>query len=971
MKKLMCLLGLVCCVFLGVSLDSRAGEAVPEAKPLIQYAIETWSTRHGLPHNSVNRITQSNDGYIWLATWEGPVRFNGREFTIYDDFHVTALAESGVYDITKDETSDAVYVGGPRGGVSRYLDGQWHGLPRASDFVYETLSTPNGELWVAVADGAVYRYFPDNTFRVYGIEQGITADIAHRIYLGPSGGIWLGGSDGIYRYDADTDGFTHFASFPAEFVRAILELDDGRIIAASDSGLFVSEPHHDAFVPWPADIQGVITSLLQDRYGHIWFGTFDRGLGRISPGTVDYLDVSQGLPNQHILDIFEDREGNIWVSSHGGLVQLRDALFNTFSMTQGLVGNFVRTVQEDHDGYIWVGTNAGLNRLARGQILPVSDDLRLEGQSVLSLFPHTDGRMYVGTYVSGLLQVTDGQVTAQFDRGRGLPFSEIRGLYALPDSNRLFAGTPGGVVEFETEQGDIRYVRTYTQEDGLVANFISGLAYDHGTLWVISTYGLSRMFQVDGAWQAETVDLSRFSSAMTLFAVYVGDQFTYFSSDRGLLIYQRDRDKWFWLNRENGLPFEKYFSVAEDQDKHLWIGGSRGILRLSREAIQSFISDETALVSPMLFTESDGLLSHQVNSGGPSSILDSRNRMWFATAMGASYIVPGDVLNSGLEPPPVVIERARTDFEALGQGERLPPSTSRLEFQYAGLGFRMSSQIEYQVRLIGFDADWVSRGRALAAEYTALPPGQYTFSVRARYPGGEWSEPAELPFEIEAHYWQQMWFYLLLTVLLSFMVVGVMKWRVRYLEQARETLQAQVAEKTRELESLAREDSLTGLANRRAFDEVLRHQYKKAERSNEPLCLAVLDIDHFKAINDRFLHAVGDLVLIEIAKVLRATVRSHDYVARWGGEEFAILLPNTRLREATDICERIRSNIEAMDFSHIREGLIVTLSGGVADRHENSGHSNLLVRADKALYQAKTEGRNRIVQAPSGKQKKS
>lgn len=184
--------------------------------------------------------------------------------------------------------------------------------------------------------------------------------------------------------------------------------------------------------------------------------------------------------------------------------------------------------------------------------------------------------------------------------------------------------------------------------------------------------------------------------------------------------------------------------------------------------------------------------------------------------------------------------------------------------------------------------------------------------------------------------------------------------RVRALESSRNELKRLVQEQTRELQAIANEDSLTKLPNRRAFDHALRANLHIATKLHQPLCLAILDLDHFKQVNDRYLHAVGDQVLARVAKVIRDNIREQDYAARWGGEEFAIVFSNTSESEAITICERIREAIATADYSDIATNLKPSMSIGVAARIGQEGHSTLLIHADKALYQAKDQGRNRV-----------
>jgi diguanylate cyclase (GGDEF)-like protein len=184
--------------------------------------------------------------------------------------------------------------------------------------------------------------------------------------------------------------------------------------------------------------------------------------------------------------------------------------------------------------------------------------------------------------------------------------------------------------------------------------------------------------------------------------------------------------------------------------------------------------------------------------------------------------------------------------------------------------------------------------------------------------------------------------------------------RLEAADAEKNALMAALRQQASAFEQQAREDALTGLANRRAFDELLAYEFTRAARSELPLCVALIDIDHFKRINDEHSHAIGDEVLRRVAQRMRSLCRDVDTLARWGGEEFALLLPDTRLSDALNVCERVRHGLENLDLDPVHPGLSVTVSIGLASHEELPDHDRLLSQADAALYAAKQAGRNRV-----------
>ena len=950
-------------------------------KPLIQYTVSHWNRRDGLPHNSVNNITQTTDGYLWLATWEGPVRFNGRNFDVFDNIDDLGLPESGVMGITHNPQNNDVYIAGPRGGIARYNGENWNPLPEAPAFVFRVQVDQYGEVWAAAAGGGVVRYDGDGNMHRYRLVDGLTSDFAYRIYHTPAQGvrdaeIYVGTSRGLARYDRANNKFVSEMSVSGSQIRALVQHSNGMLLVASDDGLFYQNEPQQPFYPWPNPIQGTISAIAEGPEGSLWYGTITHGLGKISDRGMSTLNVEQGLPNPHVLDIFRDHEENMWVSTHGGLVQLRDALFTSFTRTQGLIGDYVRAVTVSNNRKVWIGTSEGLSVFQSGAE-PLFSDILTE-ISILSLYhdaAEPEDTIYVGAYTEGLLQLTNGETTARFGRDEGLSLAEVRAIARVPESDLLIAGTPIGLLVLRVAHGSIELVRKFGLEDGLIDPTVTGVAIaDNGDIWTASTAGITRIHTrgdvaaVD-KWRATAVHIDSVTPARNTFAIASYGGYTWFASDRGILVFSEQEyqlsqngnpaDSRYWrvINRQSGLPFEKYFALAFDFEGNLWLGGSRGVTRVDAGSLQAWLTHNTPLSSASHYVETDGMNSSQVNTGGPSVVRDIDGHIWFATSEGVAVIPPENVEQHNLQAPPTVIESARADLASITNKTKLPASSERIEFQYIGLGFRMARHIQYQVRLIGFDDDWIDRNDLTVADYTSLPPGDFTFAVRSRYPGGNWSEPATISFTKAPHIYQTWWFWVLLILVL----MGVVWTRIRALELSRLRLKQLVAEKTVELEALANEDSLTGASNRRAFDDRLFTEIKRAKRSKEIFSVAVVDLDHFKQINDRHMHEIGDRVLQIVATVMNRTVREVDFVARWGGEEFVILFPNTDCARAAEVCERVRFAIEGINFSDIADALKVTASIGVAEINAEFDHQDVLKRADQALYAAKRAGRNIVI----------
>ena len=960
---------------------SAAVFAAPVIK-LNNYFQESWTTRDGLPHNTINSISQSDDGYLWIATWEGLVRFNGRHFAVFGRGEETGLPDSGIRALSHDRDNSLLVVGSRGGFVRRSATG-WQHWPQLNVLLNAVQPDQHGGYWLASEGQGLFYQHADGSRQHYTPAQGLPSDVVHSVLVDDAGRVWIGSGRGLAVIYPGAPGVIHTIDAIPPLPVFALHQQANRLLIGTEQGLYQWQDgnislYHNGLAEQPV-------SALLLRNDEVWIGTTDRGLLRLVDGELEQLTIEGGLPNNRILSLYQDRENSVWVGTNGGLFRLREAPFVTQTAELGLAGDYVRAVLAHTDGSIWIGTSQGLSRITDEKIEQLDLSAYSRGQSVLSLTEAPDGSVWIGTYTDGALLWRNGEVVRQLQRNNGLLANEIRAI--LPDAEGVWVGTAQGLNFVAADRIDV-----IGTAQGLPAPFIMAL-YQHsdGRLF-IGTGGGVAIRQTDGS--ISTLDFSGLDGAEYAFG-FTPDptlDVLWMTTDRGLVAYHLTDNRLTMLGRAQGLPFDKLFQAVADQQQHLWISSNRGILRLQRDNLLAVLNGAQDSVRYELFGESDGMQSAQANGGSmAAAALAQDGSVWFATSKGVSWVQPGILRRFATNIPPVVIEAVRVNGAEipLQQQMVLSPGANRLEFAFAGLGFVMPQRIQYRSQLVGFDADWIDRGSHNSAEYTNLPPGDYQLKVAAAYPQGDWSEQeAQISFTILPYYWQQPLFWIALAALALLMLMLALRWRLAQLKYRQQQLQQQVAEKTlalqrqadyltaadverskllaqlkiqaQEFEQQARLDALTGLANRRAFDEALARECARSRRNSLPLCLVLLDIDHFKRVNDRYSHSVGDQILKLVADEISRHCRTDDTVARWGGEEFALLLPNTNVEIAKEICERIRRAVQAIDCSAFAADLHISISMGIAEYADEVVHDKLLSRADSALYQAKESGRNRV-----------
>jgi diguanylate cyclase (GGDEF)-like protein len=978
-------------VLLLVFLVARPVAALDPLRNLIEFNLQTWQTQQGLHHNMVQSIAQTPDGYLWFGTWEGVARFNGFEFTIFNPQNVPELKDRGVRALLVAQDG-ALWMGTTRGGVTRHKDGEWTTFTRddglAGNEVLCLAEDTQGRIWVGTeADGV--GIIDQGQFKVITPQQGLNDKAVLAIAERHPGEMWLTTRNGVVRIiDDEVTAFGQDDGLPSGPVLSVFSDPRGSLLFGTQNGIYLWRD--GAFQPhlgWLSGGRGQVSKLLVDSDGALWAGTFSDGLFRVLDTGVDGLKTHTGLPNNRISALFEDLEGNLWVGTSGGLARLKSAPFSVLSMRNGLSDNYVRAVLEAKDGSMWIATSNGLNQVdgSNNRVYTTADGLA--SNSVLSLLETEDGSLWVGTYGAGINILREGKVVDLISAPESLPGNHIRSMVETRDGS-IWVGAIGGLARFR----DGKLVQMFTDENGLPRAFVQSLFEDlDGTLWVGTVEGLARVR--DGQIESLTGVLEGYDGSDVFGFHRDAAGHFWIATENGLLNLTVD-DVARPINRGHGLPHDVIFGLESDALGYLWMTSNAGIFRARIDELLRLVSGQIDRVHFDRYTEDHGLSSRQANGGSePSLIKASTNRLWFATAIGVAVIDP-HILATEVErllPPRPVVESVVVDGAArtLSKPLVISPGARHFEIYYAGLSFRSPENIQYRVQLKNFEPPRQA-GTERIAHYTNLDPGRYSFQLWAAHPNGEWvGPPASIELVIKPFFYETRWFLASVALAILLAVWGTIRLRIANLRRSAQELGRQVASRTRDLkqqtrhleqannektellekleeqskafERQARQDALTGLANRRGFDEILHREFETARASSGQLALAVMDVDHFKQVNDQFSHQVGDNVLKILARLMQEVFATRGTPARYGGEEFVVLFPGMDIEAARKQAEALRVAVEGYDFSDLGAGLQVTISIGVSDRIDVPNHEKLFSAADGKLYQAKTGGRNRVV----------
>ena len=948
-------------LLLGIMLILTVSDAQAKT-PLTDYFKDTWSTQEGLPHNSINAIAQTSDGYLWFATWEGVARYNGREFRFYERSKQTGILDSGTRALVSDD-QNGLWVAGVRGSITYRQNIGWQPQLPAQSMVNHLLKDKAGNIWIAVEGLGVY--FRPNAEKDNSVkkEQWVLPNIStSRLLEDSQGRIWAATNNGLYHVNGhDKQEVLAQYNLPNLHVYTFLETHNKQLVIATNRGAFILNSNRASLLH-PNLAGEAISSLMEDDENNLWLGTTKKGLFRLSNNQLERFDTQSGLPNNRVLSILQDLEGSIWVGTNGGLMRLRKAPFTTWTKSRNLVGDYVRTVIDVDEESVLVGTSEGLS-LIHNNIASNALPSNRASISVLSFAKRHDGGIWVGTYLNGLMLWQNDELLPQLAHNNGLPSDEVRSI--LEDSQgNLWIGTTNGLVRKDSSG----HVQIFTRDSGLPDNYILALAEDdQGQIWVGTGVGVAKISSSG----VEIIPIHTQEEAEYAFGFWVEPGYVWIASDRGLIRYKQQDGTLGLIGRRTGLPIDKLFQVVYDDLNGLWLTSNRGIWRIDYNAAHAVVEGRQSQIAFEHFSESDGMASAQANGGSnPAAIAMPDGTLWFATAKGVTMINSSAISQKNTTRLPIAIEAISADGHNLSPNTDnvLPAGTNRIVIHYAGLGYVMSSRIEYRTHLVGFEKDWALRGKNTIAEYTNLAPGTYQFLVSARYPYSDWQNANQVyTFTILPHFWQRLEVQIGFALLVLVILVGSIKWRLQRLQKSELKLKALVEKQTyalrqqsEDFQRQANEDKLTGLPNRRAFDKWLSDKFIQAKQHQTSLALVVMDIDHFKKINDHYSHLIGDKAIKALANQLQLIADKKVHAARWGGEEFTLMIKDMNNAEVAVYCEEIRHCIETYDYSDIAPDLTMTVSMGVAFAHQVESYQDLLRLADQALYRAKEQGRNRV-----------
>lgn len=819
------------------------------------YQADVWTADAGLPDSSVTALAQTPDGYLWIGTYNGLARFDGKQFVTFDPANTPALAHPRVRQLAVDERG-TLWINTLDGSMTSLRQGafarEWTGaegpdpdvtllasitnqvafLLHRGNIRLKAATAPAGVGWtdlnppqrsvggLCVADGAGtiwYRTADKKLVRWRGKEfeplpvaAGLDEQLVESMTTDPAGRLWVGTERDLWVWEEEKfQIMTPTNAAPPVGVNLLAVAADGSCWVLSDGQ--VRKAQGRRWVLEAEAIRGLFPEFSsriggrEDRRGGLWIYDYGRGVMHIGgDGMVQRLGPQDGFPGDRVDCFLEDREGNWWAGvDAGGLARIRERRFQTIDVAGEISTKPAKSVAQESNGTMWIATlGDGLLRGQGGVFTNVAMPGGTEKGFAFCVAADAADRLWVSAGDEDLYV----RVGEEFRRVTPV----VHGVKALhvDQAGQIWAGTKSGLswarpeapFEFMAVGGIARSTIRALTEDSQ-GNVWAGA--EDGTLYRITTNSTTAYRPEDG----KPSDVIWALLAEEDGTVWVG-------TFRGGLLRFRE-GKFTRYGMGDGLPDNVICQILSDGLGNLWFGSHHGIFRIGRAALETFADGQIDTLPVNMYGRSDGLPTLECSSRyQPAAARSANGRLWFTTTKGAVAVQPGN-MRPNLLPPAVVIEEVLIDGRVLNivmQSQKNPPvvvkgfdrnrqhleiapGKHQFEFRYTGLSLVASDRVQFRHRLEGVDADWVEAGNRRFAQYNFLPHGTYRFQVIACNSDGVWNRVGQdLTLTIWPYYYETWWFRLLAALLAAGLVAGAVRFLVtRRLHQKMEQLARQQA----------------------------------------------------------------------------------------------------------------------------------------------------------------------------------
>ena len=783
--------GSALCLF--VLLVCSPARALDPSHRLTQYAHTAWRVQDGTFTDSPIAITQTVDGYIWIGTAAGLVRFDGARFVNWKPPAGQSLPTSAVNMLfaSRDGT---LWIGTTKG-LCRAKGSDFFCFSPGSSGITGILEDESGTVWLdrySIRDGAgPLCRVNGQELQCFGKADGIPVEYGTNLYRDSQGYLWMG-SYMLCQWKPGEPLRTYFQkelSSRDDGVLAMTQAPDGSLLAALDGaghGLGIQQYTNGKWTSYVAgNFNGALVwanALFVDRNQAVWIGTRNDGLYRIYEDVVEHYRSEDGLSANTVEAIYQDHEGNIWVATEEGVDIFKDLSVVTFSTREGLSPRWLNSILSARDGSVWVGSDEALDIIRNGKISSLKADHGLPGRSVCALLEDRKGRLWLG--LADKLMIYDHGKFSQVKRSDGSPVGGT-------NTGRFYAIIEDAHQDVWATLVDSKGNKIFHFEDTKLVEEIPVVHdRDHILRWLAPD-------PKNGVWIGMGARLARYADGhmdswspmpennnfSIRYLLADGEKSVWLATTNGLFRWSNGQTK--ALTTANGLPCNAINALLEDKQDAIWLAMECGLARVSKLELAEWWYEPARQVALRLYDAFDGARPANM-AMQPKATQSQDGRLWFANGEVVQMIDPR-VSTDNASLPPVHIERLvadRKEYEI--QGElRLPALTRDLEIDYTALSFVAPQKVRFRYMLEGRDRDWQDIVDRRQVFYNDLHPGAYRFRVIACNNSGVWNVTgATLAFRILPAWYQTSWFLILCIVTAVSLTWAIYQLRVRQIARA-------------------------------------------------------------------------------------------------------------------------------------------------------------------------------------------
>ena len=785
-------------------------------KLLSQCIIENWTKNEGLPSNSLLDIIQTDDGYIWLSGYNGLIRFEGKDFTLFNTENTSVFKSDGIGEFATDNNGTLWFTTQSSGLIS-YESGQFvtHYTADSVKSLFSVLYIDKqNRIWGAASKYGWFVFendkytFLDNNENIEGVELST-------IIEDENGVIWFAtNGNGIFKYEnSKFTNYTHEDGLISDWTNT-LHYNAGLLWIGTDKGLcsFDGESFTEEL-----QLRGLsVNDFIIDEYKNIWLGTRN-GLFRKNANSKTYerLNSQNGLSKNYIIKLLFDNENSLWIINYrGGLSRLKNGKFICFTEKEGLLGSMVNTVCEVETDIVLVGFDNGLMvTIADNEIKRFETKRNLNGERIRHILKDSKGNLWISTY-SGLLKVGADGNEKWFSVSDGFPDKYIRMTFEDSQKNIWVGTRNSGIIKLN----DDGTFKIFDRNNGLNFNLIMSIDEDNnGNLLVGTSKGGLSIIKNDEIVAQYTEENGLTSNIV--FGTYVDtDEKIWIAATNGLNYLENGKITVFKIN--NNELIDTPYDILEDNLGNFWLPCSKGVMKVQKQSLIDFAEGKITNINCLLYDKYDGLKQPECNATA-SYLKTTNGLLWFPTISGLAMLNPEDIpINTYI--PPVYINNLIVDNLSVPLEDNLiiKSDKKRFVFEFNALSYYQPEENMYKFRLVGFEKNWNEATTENSISYTNLKPGNYTFKVIASNNDGIWNETGtEFSFKIKPYFYETIGFDIIILILLLALIFVIYKIRVKNLVRKQHKLEQIIKERTVEITNKNEE-----LQNQ---NEEIKHQAEK------------------------------------------------------------------------------------------------------------------------------------------------